>query len=139
MKKVITYGTFDLLHHGHVNLFRRAKELGDFLIVAVSTDEFNAIKNKTSFFDAVTRMSMVESIKYVDLVIAEKSWLQKEEDILNLGVSVLVMGDDWKGKFDHLKTFCEVVYLNRTPNISSSLIKDKIGVHFLKRKHDTYS
>ncbi len=139
MKKVITYGTFDLIHHGHVNLFRRAKELGDFLIVAVSTDEFNAIKNKTSFFDAATRMSMVESIKYVDLVIAEKSWLQKEEDILNLGVSVLVMGDDWKGKFDHLKTFCEVVYLNRTPNISSSLIKDKIGVHFLKRKHDTYS
>jgi glycerol-3-phosphate cytidylyltransferase len=135
MKKVITYGTFDLLHYGHINLFRRAKELGDYLIVAVSTDEFNAIKNKTSFFDDSTRMLMVESIRYVDLVIPESSWLQKETDISSLGVSVLVMGDDWKGKFDHLKTVCDVVYLNRTPYISSSLIKDRLGRHtFLNKK-----
>ncbi len=123
MKKVITYGTFDLFHIGHLNLLKRAKKLGDYLIVGVSTDEFNKVKGKKSIIPFEHRKAIVESIKYVDLVIPEKSWDQKFEDIKKYDVDILVMGDDWKGKFDHLKKYVEVVYLPRTKGISSSMIK----------------
>ena len=125
MRKVITYGTFDLLHYGHIELLRRAKELGDYLIVAVSTDEFNALKGKQSFFAFEDRIRVIEAVTYVDEVIPETCWEQKEIDIKTLGVDVFVMGDDWKGKFDNLP--CEVVYLPRTPNISSTLIKQEVA------------
>ena len=114
MRKVLTYGTFDVLHYGHINLLRRAKELGDYLIVAVSTDEFNALKNKTSYYSFECRKLMLEAIRYVDLVIPEYSWDQKISDVKRHAVDTFVMGDDWKGKFDFLKDYCQVVYLPRT-------------------------
>lgn len=127
MKKVITYGTFDLLHYGHVNLLQRAKALGDYLIVAVSTDEFNwNMKEKHSYFSYEERKRLVESVRYVDLVIPEKSWEQKVEDIKEYKVDTFVIGDDWKGKFDFLKEYCEVIYLPRTPEISTTQIKEEL-------------
>jgi len=127
MKKVITYGTFDLMHYGHVNLFQRAKQLGDYLIVAVSTDEFNRDKkNKESFFSYEERKHLVEAIRYVDLVIPESSWEQKISDIKEYKIDTFVIGDDWKGKFDFLKEYCEVVYLERTPEISTTRIKSQL-------------
>jgi glycerol-3-phosphate cytidylyltransferase len=123
MKKVITYGTFDLLHWGHINLLKRAKELGDHLTVAISSDEFNAIKNKKSYHSFENRKMILESIKYVDEVIAEENWEQKVLDVVNRDIDVFVMGDDWKGEFDFLKEYCEVVYLPRTIGISTSKIK----------------
>lgn len=127
MRKVITYGTFDLLHYGHINLFQRAKQLGDYLIVALSTDKFNTKeKNKKCYFSYEERKKLVESIRYVDLVIPEETWEQKTSDIIEFKVDVFVMGDDWKGKFDELSTLCEVVYLERTPEISSTQIKEDI-------------
>lgn len=127
MKRVITYGTYDLLHYGHINLLRRAKELGDYLIVAVSTDEFNKIKGKKSYLPFEERKSLVSSICYVDEVIPEDSWDQKLSDIEKYNIDVFVMGDDWKGKFDFLKEKgVEVIYLPRTPEISSTLIKNNI-------------
>jgi glycerol-3-phosphate cytidylyltransferase len=127
MKKIITYGTFDLMHRGHINILRRAKELGDFLVVGLSTDEFNSKKDKKSFFNFNDRKLILESIKYVDLVIEEKDWLQKESDIQKHNISVFVMGDDWDGKFDFLKSHCQVVYLERTKDISTSKIKMELG------------
>jgi len=124
LKRVITYGTFDLLHYGHINLFRRAKALGDYLIVALSTDEFNQkLKNKENYFEYKTRELMLDAIRYVDLVIPEENWEQKVEDIKLYKVDVFVMGDDWEGKFDFLKEHCEVVYLPKTPEISSTMIR----------------
>lgn len=128
LKKVITYGTFDLLHYGHINLLKRAKKLGDYLIVALSTDNFNRIKNKKSYFDYQTRKYLVESIKYVDLVIPEENWEQKENDIKEFKIDVFVMGSDWLGKFDFLKEITEVKYLERTPEISTSKIKEDLGI-----------
>lgn len=125
-KKVITYGTFDLLHPGHINLIKRAKELGDFLIVAVSTDEFNLLKNKKSFFPYDVRIKMIEALPYVDLVIPEKTWEQKRLDIEEYEVSTFVIGKDWEGKFDDLKDMCEVVYLERTPGISATLLRKSL-------------
>jgi glycerol-3-phosphate cytidylyltransferase len=128
MKRVITYGTFDLLHYGHINLLRRAKSLGDYLIVALSTDEFSLIeKNKETYFSYDIRKGFLEAIRYVDLVIAETSWEQKQKDIIEYSVDIFVMGDDWDGKFDFLKNQCEVVYFERTPNISTSQIKEDIN------------
>jgi glycerol-3-phosphate cytidylyltransferase len=128
MKKVITYGTFDLLHYGHINLLRRAKALGDYLIVALSTDEFNAEKSKRSFFAFDERKLLLEAIRYVDLVIPELSWEQKISDVREFRVDIFVMGDDWSGKFDFLKdTGCEVVYIERTPEISTTEIKRQLG------------
>ncbi len=126
MKKVLTYGTFDLFHYGHLRLLRRAKSLGDYLIVAVSTDEFNAIKNKVCTYPFEERAAIVEAIQYVDEVIPENNWEQKIDDVKNNNVDLFVMGSDWDGKFDFLKDYCEVVYLDRTPNISSTEVKQAI-------------
>lgn len=124
MKRVITYGTFDLLHYGHINLLKRAREMGDYLIVALSTDEFNENeKCKKTYFSYEIRKQFLESMRYVDLVIPENSWEQKESDILNYRCDIFVMGDDWKGKFDFLSDLCEIKYLSRTPEISSTKIK----------------
>lgn len=125
MKRVITYGTFDLLHYGHINLLRRAKALGDYLIVALSTDEFNwNEKHKKCFFPYEQRKALLEAIRYVDLVIPEENWEQKVTDADEYHVDIFVIGDDWTGKFDFLKEKgVEVVYLSRTPEISSTQIK----------------
>ena len=129
MKRVITYGTYDLLHYGHINLLRRAKELGDYLIVALSTDEFNALKGKKAYFSYEQRKAMLESIRYVDLVIPEESWEQKKTDVVDYNIDVFVIGDDWKGKFDFLKDQgVEVVYLERTPEISTTMIKSDLNL-----------
>lgn len=128
MKRVITYGTFDLLHYGHINLLKRARELGDYLIVALSTDEFNwDSKRKQCYFSYEKRKQLLESCRYVDLVIPEESWEQKRSDVQLYKVDTFVMGDDWRGKFDFLKDLCEVIYLPRTPEISTSQIKNDIG------------
>ncbi|MCI2901365.1 glycerol-3-phosphate cytidylyltransferase [Staphylococcus hominis] len=126
MRRVITYGTYDLLHYGHIELLRRAREMGDYLIVALSTDEFNQIKNKKSYYDFEQRKMMLESIRYVDLVIPEDGWGQKEIDVDRYDVDIFVMGHDWEGKFDFLKDKCEVVYLKRTEGISTTKIKQEL-------------
>lgn len=123
MRKVITYGTFDLLHWGHINILKRAKELGDYLIVAISSDEFNELKNKKAYHSFENRKMILESIRYVDEVIAEENWEQKIEDVKKHDIDVFVMGDDWEGKFDFLKEYCDVVYLPRTVGISTTKIK----------------
>lgn len=126
MIKVITYGTFDLLHYGHINLLKRAKELGDYLIVALSTDEFNTKKGKKCYFTYQQRKQLLEAIRYVDLVIPEETWEQKISDVKEYQVSRFVIGDDWRGKFDFLSESCEVIYLSRTPEISTTIIKDDL-------------
>ena len=127
MKKIITYGTFDLLHYGHINLLQRAKALGDYLIVALSTDEFNwNSKQKKCYFTYEQRKRLLEAVRYVDLVIPEKNWDQKINDVKEFKVDAFVMGDDWTGKFDFLKDYCEVVYLPRTPEISTTQIKQDL-------------
>lgn len=133
MRKVITYGTFDLLHYGHINILKRAKERGDYLIVALSTNEFNEDKGKRCYFSYEQRKKLLESIRYVDLVIPEKEWEQKVKDVNEYKVDVFVMGDDWKGKFDFLKDYCEVVYLERTPEISTTKIKSELGLTTSKK------
>ncbi|MFR3530074.1 MAG: glycerol-3-phosphate cytidylyltransferase [Lachnospiraceae bacterium] len=130
MKRVLTYGTFDLLHYGHIRLLKRAKALGDYLIVAISTDEFNAVKGKKAYHDYETRKEMLEAVRYVDLVIPENNWDQKRDDVENYHVDVVVMGSDWKGheKFENLKDLCEVVYLDRTEGISTTKIKEELNL-----------
>ncbi|ARD94862.1 glycerol-3-phosphate cytidylyltransferase [Lactococcus lactis] len=123
MKKVITYGTFDLLHWGHIRLLQRARSLGDYLIVATSTDEFNALKHKEAYHSFEHRKYILESIRYVDEVIPEYSWDQKIKDVKKYNIDTFVMGDDWKGQFAFLKDYCEVIYLPRTDGISTSKIK----------------
>lgn len=124
MKKVITYGTFDLLHYGHINMLQRAKEMGDYLIVALSTDDFNTVeKSKKTYFTYKERKRLLEAIRYVDLVIPEENWEQKKTDVQEFKVDIFVIGDDWKGQFDFLAEYCEVVYLERTPEISTTKIK----------------
>lgn len=125
MKRIITYGTFDLLHYGHINLLRRAKQQGDYLIVALSTDKFNwESKQKKCYFSYEKRKALLEAIRFVDLVIPEENWEQKIEDIKLYQIDKFVMGNDWEGEFDFLKDNCEVVYLPRTPEISTTKIKD---------------
>ena len=127
MKKVITYGPFDLLHYGHVNLLQRAKALGDYLIVALSSDEFNwNEKNKKCYFSYEERKRLLESLRYVDLVIPENGWNQKINDVQEFKIDTFVMGDDWEGKFDFLSEYCDVVYLPRTPEISTTQIKQDL-------------
>ena len=128
MKRVITYGTFDLLHYGHINLLRRAKELGDYLVVVLSTDEFNWKETqKKCYFSYEDTKKMLEAIRYVDLVVPEENWDQKRSDVQKYNIDTFVMGDDWKGKFDFLKDLCEVVYLPRTPDISTTQIKKDLN------------
>src|ERR1700712_1223973 len=122
-KRVLTYGTFDFLHIGHINILRRARALGGYLAVGLSTDEFNKLKHKQSYSSYAERKEILEAIRFVDLVIPERTWEQKVDDIREHRIDIFVMGDDWEGKFDHLKEYCEVVYLPRTENISSTLIK----------------
>lgn len=130
MKRILTYGTFDLLHYGHIRILKRAKELGDYLVVALSTDEFNAIKGKKAYHSYETRKKMLEAIRYVDLVIPENNWEQKLQDVKDYKIDVVVMGDDWAGsdKFDYLKEYCEIAFLERTPGISTSQIKNDLGL-----------
>lgn len=123
LKKVITYGTFDTLHYGHILLLKRARALGDHLTVALSSDSFNALKNKSSHFDYETRKQFLEAITYVDAIISEDTWDQKVSDVAAHQIDVFTIGDDWAGEFDFLKDHCEVVYLGRTPRISSTVIK----------------
>lgn len=127
MRRVITYGTFDTLHYGHIRLLRRARALGDYLIVALSSDEFNTIKGKQAKFSWEDRKADLEAIRFVDLVIREDNWEQKITDVQTHRADVFTMGDDWVGKFDFLKPHCEVVYLPRTPEISSTMIRTGIG------------
>ena len=126
MITILTYGTFDFLHVGHIRLLKRAKALGDHLIVGLSTDSFNQIKHKSAFIPYDQRKEILESIRYVDLVIPEDSWEQKIQDVLSHKVDVFVMGDDWVGEFDFLMDYCQVVYLPRTQDISSSALKGQL-------------
>lgn len=132
-KTVITYGTFDLFHIGHLKLLKRLKALGDTLIVAVSTDEFNAGKGKSTVIPYEQRAEIVENIKFVDLVIPETSWEQKIEDVKKYGVDIFAMGNDWEGKFDFLKEYCEVVYLERTKDVSSTQLKQTLKQFSISR------
>ena len=122
-KTVLTYGTFDLLHYGHLEILRRASLLGDKLIVGVSTDNFNKIKGKTCILPYKKRKDLLDSINYVDEVIAENNWNQKVADIQEHNIDIFVMGGDWEGKFDELNKFCKVIYLPRTNGISSTKLK----------------
>ena len=126
-KIVLTYGTFDMFHIGHLNLLNRLKNLGSKLIVAVSTDEFNSIKGKKTLIPFEQRALIVQNIKCVDMVISEKKWEQKIDDIKKYNVDIFAMGDDWKGKFDFLKDYCEVIYLPRTQNISTTELKKELN------------
>ena len=126
-KIVLTYGTFDMFHIGHLNLLNRLKSLGDKLIVAVSTDEFNSIKGKKTLIPFEQRALIVQNIKCVDIVISEKNWEQKIDDIKKYNVDIFAMGDDWQGKFDFLKDYCEVIYLPRTQNISTTELKKELN------------
>lgn len=123
MKTIITYGTFDILHVGHINLLRRARELGDRLVVGLSTDEFNSGKHKSALLNYENRKAVLEAIRYVDEVFPERSWDQKPHDIRRYSAAVFVMGDDWAGRFDSLTELCEVRYLSRTPEVSTTAIK----------------
>lgn len=126
MKRVITYGTFDLLHRGHINLLKRARALGDYLIVGVSTDEFNALKGKKAYYSYADRKYILEAVRYVDKVIPEENWDQKITDVIKYHIDTFVIGDDWRGQFDFLKPYCEVIYLPRTKGISTTRIKDDL-------------
>lgn len=127
MKTVITYGTFDILHIGHINLLRRARALGDRLVVGLSSDAFNRGKHKSSLLNYDNRRAVLQAIRYVDEIFPEDNWEQKADDIRRYAADVFVMGDDWAGKFDFLKEFCEVVYLPRTTEISTTEIKLSLG------------
>lgn len=128
MRRVLTYGTFDLFHYGHVEILRRARAEGDYLIVAASTEEFNSLKGKKTYSDFETRKKILESIRYVDLVIPEETWAQKIDDVKKYDVDVVVMGSDWEGseRFECLKDYCEVVYLPRTEGVSTTKIKTEL-------------
>lgn len=124
--RVITYGTYDLLHWGHIRMLKRASEMGDYLVVALSTDEFNELKGKKAYHSYNERKMMLESIRYVDLVIPEDTWEQKKHDVKLLEIDKFVIGDDWTGEFDFLKEQCEVVYMSRTEGISTTKIKEDL-------------
>ena len=123
---ILTYGTYDLLHIGHLNLLKRAKALGDYLVVGLSTESFNILKHKDCFLPFAHRMATLKALRYVDKVIPEESWEQKIGDVKKYKVDIFVMGDDWSGKFDELKKYCKVVYLPRTENLSTTALKTDI-------------
>lgn len=129
MRRILTYGTYDLLHNGHIRLLKRSKARGDYLIVALSTDEFNKIKGKKSYYSYEKRKEMLEALRFVDLVIPENSWEQKVDDIKKYEIDEVVMGSDWKDsdKFEYLKEYCDVVYLDRTEGISTTKVKNDLG------------
>ena len=122
-KTVLTYGTFDLLHYGHLEILKRASLLGNKLVVGLSTDRFNEIKGKTCVLPYLKRKELLESLNYVDKVIPENNWDQKVTDIQNNNINIFVMGSDWEGKFNELQKFCEVIYIARTKGISSTKLK----------------
>jgi glycerol-3-phosphate cytidylyltransferase len=126
MITVLTYGTYDLLHAGHIRFLKRARAMGHFLIVGLSTDHFNNIKGKKAFYSYARRKEILESIRYVTKVIPERTWAQKATDIRKYGAACLVQTSDWKGKFDRFRSLCEVIYLPRTRGISTSLIKSTL-------------
>lgn len=130
MKRILTYGTYDLLHYGHIRLLKRAKALGDYLVVAISTDEFNAIKGKKAYHNYETRKEMLEAVRYVDLVIPENNWEQKRDDVIKYEIDMVVMGSDWEGseKFECLRDLCKVVYLDRTQGVSTTQIKKELNL-----------
>ncbi|WP_177918715.1 glycerol-3-phosphate cytidylyltransferase [uncultured Eubacterium sp.] len=138
MKRILTYGTFDLLHYGHIEILRRAKALGDYLVVALSTDEFNESKGKTAYHSYETRKKMLEAIRYVDLVIPENSWDQKINDVKEYHIDTVVMGSDWadSDRFDYLKDYCELVFLERTPGVSTTMIKKDLGLKEAEKNKD---
>jgi len=138
-KRVITYGTFDMFHIGHLRLLQRLAALGDELIVAVSTDEFNKIKEKTVLIPYAQRAEIIQNIKCVDRVIAENNWEQKITDIKEYDISLFAMGDDWAGKFDFLKEYCEVLYLDRTKDISTTQLKKSLTSFLSISKDDILS
>lgn len=123
----ITYGTFDLFHIGHLNLLKRIKAMCTNLIVAVSTDEFNTLKGKHCVIPYEQRAAIVASSKYVTKVIPEETWDQKKNDITQYNVDCFIMGDDWTGKFDYLTEYCDVLYIPRTPDISTTELKGKLS------------
>lgn len=129
MKRILTYGTYDLMHYGHINLLKRAKALGDYLVVALSTEEFNSIKGKKTYHNYEARKMMLEAVRYVDLVIPESDWDQKREDVKKYDIDVVVMGDDWNGDehFEVLRDLCKVEYLPRTKDISTTKIKKDLN------------
>jgi len=131
MRRVLTYGTYDLLHWGHIRLLQRARAQGDYLIVGLSTEQFNEGKGKKTYHDYETRKKMLESVRYVDLVIPEETWDQKIRDVQRYEVDVVVMGSDWAGdaRFEVLAGHCELVYLDRTEGISTAKIKRDLGVN----------
>ncbi|WP_434120951.1 glycerol-3-phosphate cytidylyltransferase [Salinicoccus roseus] len=130
MKKVITYGTFDLIHMGHINILRRAKEMGDYLVVAISTDEFNTMKHKQAYYSFEQRKQILEAIRYVDEVIPEHTWDQKIQDVKEHDIDIFVMGHDWEGEFDFLKEYCEVIYLPRTEGVSTTKTKQDLSKRY---------
>ncbi len=130
MKRVITYGTYDIFHIGHLKLLQRAKALGDELIVAISTDKFNLKKGKRVMIPYSQRAEIVKNIKCVDRVIAEESWEQKISDIKRYNIDIFAIGDDWEGKFDFLRDYCQVIYLPRTQNISTTKLKNSLNSAF---------
>lgn len=133
-KTIITYGTFDMFHIGHLNLLQRLSELGDKLIVAVSTDDFNALKGKKTLVPYEQRAQIVSAIKGVDLVIPEENWEQKIDDIRHYNVDIFAMGNDWEGKFDFLSSYCQVIYLPRTEEISTTEIKKSLDLFLLENE-----
>jgi glycerol-3-phosphate cytidylyltransferase len=130
--RVITYGTFDVLHHGHIRLLKRARAMGDFLMVGLSTDEFNLLKHKESLQPFGERKLVLESLRFVDKVIPEKNWEQKKADIKKNRIDILVMGEDWRGKFDDLRDYCKVVYVPRTKNTSSTSLRKRAAEKFIR-------
>lgn len=126
MTRVLTYGTFDTFHWGHMLLLQRARDMGDWLAVGLSTDEFNRVKGKTSRFSYDARKKILNGVRHIDMIFPENDWQQKRADIIKYNIDILVMGDDWRGKFDDLGDICRVVYLPRTPGISSTIIKNAL-------------